>query len=307
MLLAMETLETTETETAAKILLDVLLFAVRKSFKADRTFWTTHVSKNVHHVSGWLPWMLRLGVLRSASSSSRRGSETFTVDGTVRCRAGKTTDLNLSKLADITRLAAAIRSIKPMKTLTQYKAAVECLSKFGAQLPDIGTLGMSSTYGFLWTVRAMLTAEMRAAGIDKLHIDDKTMTTSTLSKVFPDMAGWASRIAQSKCRSPKVSTLVKVLKWNGPVELLTCLLCVVCTDAVFAMSAPVIRSLRGRIEVARDEFRQEHGFEAHPVHILKAHSASMRARYFMELAPCVAETVDGVLVALDRQAVHSDC
>ncbi len=269
MLTATETLETAEIAKAVGIVFQVLLHAVRKSVAMDRSFWTKHVSKNVNHVSGWFPWMLRLGVLRTASSSSSRSAtEVFKVDGVPRWQAGKATEINISKLADMARLASAIRSTKPPKTLTQYKAAVECLSKFGSLLSDVGALGVGSTYGFLWTVRAMLIAEMRAAGIEKLRIDSANMTTSTLSKVFPDMSGWASRVAQSGCRSPKISALMKTLRWTGPVELLTCLLCVTCTEVVFAMDATILQSSRNRIAAARRAFRRHRRFEAHPVHIL---------------------------------------
>lgn len=272
MLLQMLAAETTKTPEAMKILLRVLLHAVRKSINKDRRFWTTHVSKNVTHVSGWLPLMLRLHVLHRVSGRAHAGV-IFKVDDKTTYRAGTTSDMSFAKVSDLARFAHALRSARPPRTLSQYHAIVSNLSQIGALLPDIGCLGMADTYGFLWATRATLIAEMRAAGVERLQVDYKRMRMHTFRKVFPDMAGWATRLTRLATQStgpPTVAALVKHVGWKGPLELLTCVLCVLCKESALELPANIVRSLRDDIQEMRVEFRRAHTYEAHPLYILDA-------------------------------------
>ena len=65
-----------------------------------------------------------------------------------------------------------------------------------------------------------------------------------------------------------VHTLLKVLGWRGPLELLTCLLCVVCHDTVLATDPKVLQELSRDIAGARKKFRKLFRYEGHPLHVL---------------------------------------
>ena len=274
-----EASESAELVAGAKVVRKVALHAVRVAIKRDRSFWKSHVNMNVSHVSGWLPLTLRMRILHRVSPKATSG-ELFKVDGIVKYRAGQVSDLDLLKLADHARLAMAIRSLKPPRSLADYRHSVQHLSSTCGTLDDIGALGDAGSYGFLWATRAITIAEMRANGIDGLKVDSATTATS-LSAMFPDMADWASRHAAATHGKQPISTvrqLVRRVQWAGPVELLTCFLCVISNDQVLNMPASLIQSLQQEIEGVRKKLRKKLGFEAHPVRVLKEVTATFASR-----------------------------
>lgn len=267
------TTATTKTRRALSAIRTVVLHAVRHAVALDRTFWITHVNKNVNHVSGWLPLLLRLRFLHRVSKRTG-GNEVFKIDGSVKYSAGTVSDLDVAKLADYTRFALAIWSHKPPSRLTDYETMMRSLKLACSSSLDIGVLNQTDSYGFLWTTRAMIIAEMRAAGIKALQVNDKKMCARRLSAMFPDMSGWTGRFADMVAKRKAgdrvltVHTLLKVLSWRGPVELLTCLLCVVCHDAVLATDPQVLQALSSDISVARKKFRKLFKYEGHPLRVL---------------------------------------
>ena len=261
----------TKTRTALCAIRTVVLHAVRRAVAVGRTFWITHVNKNVNHVSGWLPLLLRLRFLHRVSQTQRtRANEVFKIDGSVKYRAGAVHDLDVAKLAEYTRFALAIWSHTPPSRLTDYETMMRSLKLACSSLLDIGVLNETDS----WTTRAMIIADMRAASIKELQVNDKRMCARRLSAMFPDMSDWTGRfadmVAKRKAgdRALTVHTLLKVLGWRGPVELLTCLLCVGCHDTVLATDPKVLQELSRDIAGARKKFRKLFKYEGHTLHVL---------------------------------------
>ena len=185
-----------KTRTALCAIRTVALHAVRRAVAVDRTFWITHVNKNVNHVSGLMPLLVRLRFLhRVTRTQGTRAKEVFKIDGSVKHRAGAVHDLDVAKLADYTFFALAVMSHRPPSRITDCETMMRSLTLACSSLLDVGVLGQANSYGFLWATRAMIIAEMRSAGIMRLQVNDKAMCARRLAVMFPDMSGWTGRIA----------------------------------------------------------------------------------------------------------------
>lgn len=177
-------------------------------------------------------------------------------------------EFHMEKYKDIARLASVLRGTGAPRTFASWCAVASSIGAVIGPSKTLGALNKSTTYGYLWMIRAFLLAEMRAEGIESLKISADDMVCN-ISGAFPDSCDWASRIGRL-VKKTHVKDLLQAISWKGPVELLTCFLCVMLSDPrVHHLSAISVRRLRSDLVRARSKFRkQHHGFEPHPLAML---------------------------------------
>ncbi len=254
------------------------------------------MNKHVHHVSGWIALLLRFRVMeptmqaRGASilSVCQETSETTATRTPEGGRSGDTGDLeycgscrryallpvqqtvHMEKYKELSRLACVLRGVGAPRTFASRCTVTSSIGNVVGSSKTLGALNKADTYGYLWTMRAALLAEMRVEGIARLKVspDDKV---SSISAAFPDACDWASQLGRLTT-TWRLSDLLKAISWKGPVELLTCILCVVLSEPrVHHLSARSVRSLQRDMIKFRSKFRKEHrSFEPHPITVLGA-------------------------------------
>jgi hypothetical protein len=177
-------------------------------------------------------------------------------------------EFHMEKYKELSRLASVLRGTGAPRTFTAWCAVTGSIANVIGQSKSLGALNRTTTYGYLWMIRAFLLAEMRAEGIDRLKVSADDLV-SNISAAFPDASDWASQLGRL-IRQTHVKDLIQVISWKGPVELLTCFLCVLLSEPrVHHLSANRVRSLCDDLIKARSKFRKQYrGFEPHPLAML---------------------------------------
>ena len=118
------------------------------------------------------------------------------------------------------RVSDCLKALAVPSTLLEYADRVSLAGRLVTPVRD-ATYGKS--YGFLWLCRAYLLAELHARGKHLTYRQKDTV--SCLNYAFPDQCSWVSRFV-GNTESTRVSTLVRLLKYKDPLEMLTCDLCI---------------------------------------------------------------------------------
>ena len=87
--------------------------------------------------------------------------------------------------------------------------------------------------------------------------------------MFPDQHDWARKLAR-RTGQQTVVKLMATLRFDGPVELFTCWLCVIGDPSIQQISAAEINHMTPEIHAARQSCRDKFGYEGHPVEIVRA-------------------------------------
>ena len=171
------------------------------------------------------------------------------------------------KFASLAGIADALRALSPPKTVDKWESNAQI---FAAVAPtrSSGSWGDPDSYTSAWLLRAFLIPEMRAAGISSLKTST-TMKASALHTMFPDQHDWARKLAR-RTGQQTVVKLMATLRFDGPVELFTCWLCVIGDPSIQQLSAVEIEHMTPAIHVARQCCRDKFGYKGHPVEIVRA-------------------------------------
>ena len=167
-----------------------------------------------------------------------------------------------------TRVSNIMRSVPVPRSLADYKAGVTSAS---ALVEKARGKAYAGSYGWMWVVRSYLLTEMRVAGIRELRVD-ATDTLSDLQVSFPDRNGWLSRILATR-KTPSsitVKDLVRELNYNGPIEMLTCDLCIFGGKAARDFRVEDIDSKRQLLRNTCERLRRNADQQAHPLVVLRA-------------------------------------
>ena len=114
--------------------------------------------------------------------------------------------------------------------------------------------------------RAFILAEMRARGIRGLGLAAMN-TVADLKIGFPDQCGWVARFTTPKA---KLGSFVKALAYEGPIEMLTCDMCILGSKTSLAWSVEEIERASGKIARTRREWNRSADEQAHPCKVLVA-------------------------------------
>ena len=120
-------------------------------------------------------------------------------------------------------------------------------------------------YGTLWLVRSYMIAEMRARAIRHLRVQP-TDTAADLKIAFPDQCNWLKRVATP---TTKLATLIKTAGYTGPLEMLTCDMCIFGGEQSLKWPAEYIRANASKIRRVSKDIGESRERQAHPLIALR--------------------------------------
>jgi hypothetical protein len=202
-----------------------------------------------------------------AQAVTNTRSDTLTLGDKTYKRLPFTYAIHAPKFKDFAKLQACIRSLTPPSSLAQWRACVGTITETARVLTNVGTLNEKDSYTSMWLCRAVLMAEMRCAGIMRLKFRSSDLVTA-VAATFPDQNEWLIRVARV-LDVQQIGDVIKAAKYQGPLELFSAWLCVICSTGVLGVAATKIGDVKGAVVRARRTLRQAHGYEAHPLHVLQ--------------------------------------
>ena len=107
---------------------------------------------------------------------------------------------------------------------------------------------------------------MRAQNITALRVTSSNRVAD-LKAGFPDQCNWVGRLAKPNAW---IASFLKEIAYTGPVEMLTCDMCVLGGKASLAWSVDEIVRSAGKIEKMRKAMNQSANEQAHPIAVLSA-------------------------------------
>jgi hypothetical protein len=123
----------------------------------------------------------------------------------------------------------------------------------------------TATYGTLWLVRSYMIAEMRARAIMHLRVRP-TDTAADLKIAFPDQCNWLKRVATP---TTKLAALIKAAGYTGPLEMLTCDMCIFGGDQSLKWSVEYILANSSKIRRVSKDISESRERPAHPLIALR--------------------------------------
>jgi hypothetical protein len=260
-------------ESRAELVFQVVCVALKKCHRVPMDTWVRNCGRGVSYVSGFLPTLARLKLLKHQSTGRHilrlgmRG-EPYALQCT-----GKAKQTAIELLQGYVRAADVFAEAlqTPLRTCTEW---INCLTSVRSRLTDVGAAGMgdSSAYLVPWTFRAWAISIMRANHVRSLA-GHHQCSNRQLSQMFPDQKQLVIRIWQSlrvkACRTkqkPLVSCaeLMRVLKCRCPVELLTCRLCLVSAGELHALTTLELQAMMPQLRKAMNRFREAEGLWPSP-------------------------------------------
>ena len=130
---------------------------------------------------------------------------------------------------------------------------VQELRGIAQQLP-----GCKGTYTEMWLSRAYLIACMRGSGVDGLRMTG--VGIRCVSQMAPDQNQWLWRLTNTQ-RGTRMSLpqLVSAIGFHGPLELLSCWLCL-----CGRIASDKVQGREAELQRACNFFEAEHGWRPHP-------------------------------------------
>jgi len=120
-------------------------------------------------------------------------------------------------------------------------------------------------YGTLWLVRSYMIAEMRARAISHLHVKPRDKAAD-LKIAFPDQCSWLKRVAAP---TTKLTTVIKAAGYTGPIEMLTCDMCIFGGGQSLKWSTECIRANASKIRRVSKDLGESRERQAHPLIALR--------------------------------------
>ena len=239
--------------------------------------WTLNCGRQVSHHSGWLPLLIRLGILRRASRSTRSRPPRLQVSRQQLhhkvLRLGEMGQLYQTrplkgplrrKLRSYVDAGTAIVGTAAVpRTCADWCAQVENFMAAARKHMLASSRAGSGAYYLCWLARTFLVALMRSHGVAGLGMTG--LTEASLQQLGPDQGGWIPKLCS---RSGAVQSL-RSLGYSKAPEVFSMYACLF-NDPQLASVCPA--SLRQRVAALRrrlSSYRQVHGVTPHPVVLLK--------------------------------------
>ena len=181
--------------------------------------WRVNVGWNTWHHAGLAHFALRLGVLEKIGARGTGAIQAGTQDSWYRVLPlSPATTLRLAKLVEVGEALAR------MPVPTTIKLWALNMQMLHATLRQGTPVGLKGEYTGRWLGRTWmlhLLGEARAT----LHIDTSKVTAYSLMGLFPDQCKWLVRFARSKPTVTKLADVLKLVGYDGPIELFTMYCC----------------------------------------------------------------------------------
>ena len=236
----------------------------------ETALWATHVGKNVHHHSGWLPMVqASLHVLGKAAEEGRQGSRVQRSGVLVLgVGAAKYSPMEFNKHFERSwviygAVGGALRLLQVPRTCREWKQGVEHATRLAR---DAGASTWTrNPYLWPWLLRSYLLRVARLEGVDRMEVD-QDLTVDDIQGMCPDQNAWARRFAP---HTMKVQDMFDATGYDGPPELFTMYACLFMSCAEKKVDPDWVWQHRAEMIRKRTEFEQEHGLAPHPLELVK--------------------------------------
>lgn len=282
-------------------LYQALVATVERLDGKQMVVWTLNCGRNVSHHSGWLPLLLRLGIIAKAPAHLARqppgGPRSATVTPrsvqprsrrllptSRRCgcrRSGKTRQPRLVRLgeggycyhikafsADVRRkLSSYVLVGEVMGTLAVPKTCDDwcrAVARFlhACRQHRLVAHG-TNTYFAQWLARSYLLALMRSNGVKGLR--SAGISQQQLRQLGPDQCEWIGRI----CARQSASKALRALGFANAPEVFSMNACLFNDPDLAHVPPSVIDKHVPRLRRSMAEYREANGIPPHPVVLLK--------------------------------------
>ena len=250
-------------EQRAGIISRVLRSACQDMSGEDLADWVQNCGRSVTHHSGFLSMLVRLRVVHL----SPRGALALGVNGARYAFTGKESSVQVSEsLACLAGACDDLQDIlaEPPQTGAQWLSMYDkyCAVLTRHRVARMGLTGAAS-YLLPWTFRVLCISRMRARGIRSLTVPG--LTLAAVSSMFPDQGQWIKRLAGLTPPGKRtIETLIQVLGYTGPVELLTMYMCLCQDQALRKISVADLECKQGEVSQFIRQFRRVHKMTPHP-------------------------------------------
>ena len=130
-----------------------------------------------------------------------------------------------------------------------------------------GKMRNRNSYIFRWVFRTHSLVELRHAGVRAVKYDPST-PLHQVRQGFPDQRNW---MGESLVLS--IGDVLSSWKYQGALEMFAIMLCVLCDAEIQEYDVEQLKALRSRIIEKRRAALEQHGYEGHPVLVLREASA----------------------------------
>ena len=130
-----------------------------------------------------------------------------------------------------------------------------------------GKIRDRKSYAFRWVFRAHSLVELRNAGVSAIKYDPSTLLYQVRQGI-PDQRNW---MGESLVLS--IGDVLSSWKYQGALEMFAIMLCVLCDAEIQEYDVEQLKALRSCIIEKRRAALEQHGYEGHPVLVLREASA----------------------------------
>ncbi len=194
-----------------KLLVEALQVTCIAMDSIDDSAWIASLGRSTSHVTGPLATISRLGLVRRSSTRGglRLGNQLKTL-----VRGSRAIGRIGDKLAVWVRVSDDVAAI-----MTPAKTCSEWMGLHGRVVNVFKRHGMfktsrSGSYLLQWSVRALMMAEMRRAGVRSLHGKEEVRTNS-FAAAFPDSKSWMMRL-QCRGLNGSLGEFLRSVSYSGP-------------------------------------------------------------------------------------------
>jgi len=235
----------------------------RESATTTHHWWNQHVNRRVLHHSSFTAWAASIGILQKTSRHASVIMESH--DGLRYGVRPFDARHHVQAYSQLHAQATLLKSLPVPQTNAQWVEAKSMADTRAKQqmLPR-------PVYKWPWLVRSYLLVEMRHRGINRLTVTIDWTGQEVVAACRPDQCRWLPRWMRALA-GDSLTRLIAILKYQEPLELLSCFACVMGDEQLVTLSVDTIVQKLHAIKSCRAKWREEMGWEPNPT-LVVAHA-----------------------------------
>ena len=204
----------------------VLEGALRRLHQVNTHIWSINCGRGVSHHSGFIPMLLRIGVLSRTRGVSRNALILGSLQSTYYLVPCAMESRVRSHLLQLLVASAAIFKPAPAPTTCQeWHDRVQAMQQSASTYPTIGLSPTGARYLLPWLIRSKLLCDMHVSRVQGLQVS-AGMTTEQFAPAFPDSKDWVGILAKH-FQVSRIKDLFEKVGYKDRPELFTYYLCII--------------------------------------------------------------------------------